>query len=99
MSGTTGADFAINGVTVGAIAVENNDANSALVKGINAKSNETGVTASTTNDGKLELTSNDGRAIKVTGDLGGVAGGTATQITSRAIASWSASWITFSAPW
>ena len=72
----------INGVTVGAIAVQDNDANSALVKGINGKSNETGVTASTTNDGKLVLTANDGRAIKVTGDLGGVAGGTATQFST-----------------
>jgi flagellin len=82
VSGTTGTDFAINGVTIGAINVQNNDANSALVNGINTKSAETGVTASTTNDGKLVLTSNDGRAIKVTGGLGGVAGSTASQFST-----------------
>ena len=82
VAGTTGTDFAINGVIVGAINVLSNDTNGALVKGINGKSNETGVSASTTNDGKLVLTSNDGRAIKVTGDLGGVAGGTATQFST-----------------
>jgi flagellin len=82
VAGTTGTDFAVNGVTIGAVTVQNNDANSALVKGINAKSAETGVTASTTNDGKLMLSSNDGRAIKVTGDLGGVTGGTANQFST-----------------
>src|SRR5262245_3852309 len=82
VAGTTGTDFAINGVTIGAINVQNNDANSALVNGINTKSAETGVTASTTNDGKLVLTSNDGRAIKVTGGLGGVAGSTASQFST-----------------
>ena len=80
--GTTGSDFAINGVTIGALNVKNNDADGALVKGINAKGAETGITASTTNDGKLVLTSNDGRAIQVSGDLGGVAGGTATQFST-----------------
>jgi flagellin len=81
-AGTTGTSFAINGVTIGAITVQANDANGALVKGINAKQAETGILASTTNDGKLELTSNDGRAIKVTGDLGGVAGATAGDLST-----------------
>jgi flagellin len=81
-AGTTGASFAINGVTIGALTVQNNDADGALVKGINAKKAETGVTASTTNDGKLVLTSNDGRAIQVSGDLGGVAGSTAAELST-----------------
>src|SRR5215475_6593030 len=81
-AGTTGSSFAINGVTIGALTVQNNDADGALVKGINAKSAETGVTASTTNDGKLVLTSNDARAIQVSGDLGNVAGGTAAELST-----------------
>lgn len=81
-AGTTGSDFKINGVTIGAISVEANDANAALVSGINAKQAETGVVATTTEDGKLTLTSVDGRAIKVTGDISGVLGGTATQMST-----------------
>jgi flagellin len=81
-AGTTGSSFAINVVTIGALTVQNNDADGALVKGINAKSAETGVTATTTNDGKLVLTSNDGRAIQVSGDLGSVAGGTAAELST-----------------
>lgn len=81
-AGTTGSSFAINGVTVGAINVLANDSNGALVNGINAKSAETGIVASTTNDGKLTLSSDDGRAIKVTGDLGGVAGANAAQLST-----------------
>lgn len=80
--GTTGASFAINGVTIGAITVQNNDADGALVKGINAKVAETGVTASTTNDGRLVLTSNDGRAIQVSGDLGTAGGSTAAELST-----------------
>jgi flagellin len=81
-AGTTGSSFAINGVTIRALTVQNNDADGALVKGINAKSAETGVTASTTNDGKLVLTSTDGRAIQVSGDLGSVAGSTAAELST-----------------
>jgi len=80
--GTTGTDFAINGVTIGAITVQNNDAGGFLVKGINAKSAETGVSASTTNDGRLVLTSNDGRAIDVEGNIEAVAGGTAAEFST-----------------
>jgi flagellin len=81
-AGTTGSSFAINGVTIGALTVQDNDADGALVKGINAKSAETGVTASTTNDGKLVLTSNDGRAIQVSGDLGAAGGSTAAELST-----------------
>ena len=81
-AGTTGSSFAINGITIGALTVQNNDADGALVKGINAKSAETGITASTTNDGKLVLTSNDGRAIQVSGDLGTAGGSTAAELST-----------------
>ena len=81
-AGITGSSFAINGITIGALTVQNNDADGALVKGINAKSAETGITASTTNDGKLVLTSNDGRAIQVSGDLGTAGGSTAAELST-----------------
>ena len=80
--GTTGSSFTINGVTIGALTVQNNDADGTLVKGINAKIAETGVTASTTDDGKLVLTSNDGRAIQVSGDLGTAGGSTAAELST-----------------
>lgn len=69
-AGTTGSDFAINGVVIGAVSVLNNDADGSLVNAINQKSSEHGVTASVDAQGYLKLTSNDGRAIKVTGDTG-----------------------------
>ena len=69
-AGTTGSDFAINGVTIGAVSVQDNDATGSLVNAINQKSSEHGVTASVDAQGYLKLTSNDGRAIKVTGDTG-----------------------------
>ncbi|GIX47099.1 MAG: hypothetical protein KatS3mg131_1310 [Candidatus Tectimicrobiota bacterium] len=81
-AGTTGSDFAINGITIGAVTVQANDADGALTKAINAKQAETGVVASTTADGKLVLTSLDGRAIKVSGDVSGVTGSTATQLST-----------------
>ncbi|RMF93195.1 MAG: hypothetical protein D6736_02115, partial [Nitrospinota bacterium] len=81
-AGSTGSDFAINGVTIGAITVQANDADNSLVNGINAKKAETGVEASTTADGKLVLTSVDGRAIKVTGDVSDVLGSTAGQMST-----------------
>jgi flagellin len=81
-AGTTGANFAINGVIIGALNVQNHDADGALVKGINAKTAETGITASTTNDGKLVLSSNDGRAIQVSGDLGTAGGSTAAELST-----------------
>lgn len=69
-AGTTGTDFAINGVTIGSVSVKDNDADGSLVNAINQKSSEHGVTASVDAQGYLKLTSNDGRAIKVTGDTG-----------------------------
>ncbi len=68
-AGSTGSDFAVNGVVVGAITVEANDANGALVNAINQKQSQTGVTASVDQAGFLTLKS-DGRAIKVTGETG-----------------------------
>lgn len=68
-AGSTGSDFAINGVVVGAITVEANDANGALVNAINQKQSQTGVTASVDQAGFLTLKS-DGRAIQVTGETG-----------------------------
>lgn len=58
-------DLEINGVKIGDISVQANDANGALVNAINAVKDQTGVTAST-DKGKLVLTSIDGRAIKAT---------------------------------
>ncbi len=74
-AGTTGSDFAINGVNIGAITVQANDSDESLVKAINAKTAQHGVTASIGGDGKLTLSSSDGRAIKVTGSTGDVLAG------------------------
>jgi flagellin len=69
-AGSTGSDFAINGVAIGAVAVVDNDADGALVKAINNKTSDHGVAASVGADGTLKLTSSDGRAISVTGGTG-----------------------------
>ncbi|MGQ9813010.1 MAG: flagellin N-terminal helical domain-containing protein, partial [Dissulfurimicrobium sp.] len=74
-AGTTGADFSINGVTIGAVTVQANDVDGSLVNAINSKTAQTGVVASVDGAGKLTLTSTDGRAIKVTGDTGTVLAG------------------------
>jgi len=74
-AGTTGSDFSINGVNIGAITVQANDADGSLVKAINAKTAETGVIASVDSSGHLILSSTDGRAIQVTGNTGGVLAG------------------------
>lgn len=81
-AGTTGSDFAINGVNIGAINVSSNDSQGTLLTAINNKSTETGVTATKTADGKLTLTSSDGRAISVTGDLSGVTSSTADSLST-----------------
>ncbi len=81
-AGTTGWDFAINGVTIGAIPVEANDYSGSLVNSINSKSAETGVEAFLTLDGKLTMKSMDGRAIKVTGSITDVMGSTSGQMTN-----------------
>ena len=81
-AGTTGSDFAINGVNIGAINVSANDSEGTLLTAINNKATETGVTATKTADGKLTLTSSDGRAISVTGDLSGVTSSTADSLST-----------------
>ncbi len=81
-AGSTGSDFAINGITIGAVSVQANDANAALVTAINAKTAEHGVTASMNEDGSLTLTSSDGRAIAVTGAISTVFSTTATQMST-----------------
>ncbi len=73
-AGSTGADFAVNGVNIGAVVVEDNDNSGTLLAAINGKTTETGVTATLTSNGALSLTSNDGRAIEVTGGVSGVLG-------------------------
>jgi len=74
-SGTTGSDFAINGVAIGEVATVANDADGSLVKAINNKTSDHGVVASVAADGKLKLTAVDGRAISVTGGTGDVLAG------------------------
>ncbi|MFH2060656.1 MAG: flagellin [Pseudomonadota bacterium] len=81
-AGVTGFDFAINGVTIGAIPVEANDYSGSLVNAINKKSAETGVQASLTIDGRLTMQSTDGRSIKVTGSVTDVMGSTAGQMST-----------------
>lgn len=81
--GATGSDFSINGVTIGALNVSDNDSDAALVTAINDKTTETGVTASMEANGTLTLTSGDGRAITVSGDTGDVFGSqTADDLTT-----------------
>lgn len=80
--GVTGANFAINGVVIGAIPVEANDYSGSLFNAINEKSSETGVEAFLTIDGKLTLRSLDARAIKVTGSVSDVFGSTSNQMST-----------------
>ena len=80
-AGTTGSDFAINGISIGAVQVAANDNDGTLVNAINGKTTQTGVTASMSTDGKLTLSS-DGRAIKVTGDVASVAGASANELST-----------------
>lgn len=58
-------DLVINGVDIGPVEVQEKDANGALTKAINAKSDVTGVTASIDANGRLVLTADDGRDIVV----------------------------------
>ena len=66
-AGSTGSDFAINGINIGRVNVVENDTDGSMVKAINAKSDQHGVLASTDANGRLTMTSVDGRGIKVTG--------------------------------
>lgn len=58
-------NLSINGVDIGPVEVQEKDANGALTKAINAKSDITGVTASIDDNGRLNLTAADGRDIVV----------------------------------
>jgi len=81
-AGTTGTDFEINGVNIGAINVTENDSEGTLLTAINAKTTETGVAATKTEDGRIALSSTDGRAIEVTGDVS-VTGSTAKELSTK----------------
>jgi flagellin len=81
-AGTTGADFAINGINIGAINVSANDSEGTLLTAINGKTTETGVSATKTEDGKITLTSTDGRAIAVSGDAAAVMGTSADKMST-----------------
>ncbi|EJF6980418.1 flagellin A [Campylobacter jejuni] len=70
LAGSTNANFAINGVTIGAINYKESDENGALISAINSVKDTTGVEASKDENGKLVLTSRDGRGIKIDGSIG-----------------------------
>ena len=72
-AGTTNTGFQINGITIGEVTVEANDADGTLISAINSKTSEHGVVASVSYDGKLTLTSTDDRAIDVTEGSAGTA--------------------------
>ena len=58
-------DLNINGVDIGPTQFQENDASGSLVDAINARSDQTGVTASTNDLGELQLRAEDGRDIVV----------------------------------
>ncbi|HEB9316164.1 TPA: flagellin A [Campylobacter coli] len=80
LKGSTSADFAINGVIIGAIDYEQSDENGSLIAAINSVKDTTGVEASKDENGKLVLTSRDGRGIKITGSIGTASGIKANQM-------------------
>jgi flagellin len=65
-AGTTDTTFEINGIHIGELTVQDNDADGALVASINFKTDQHGVFASIDEEGFLTLTSLDDRAIEVT---------------------------------
>ena len=69
-TGTTDDTFAINGITIGAVTVLDNDSDGALVAAINDKTNEHGVTASVDENGILTLVPLNHSEINVTMDAG-----------------------------
>ena len=77
---STAEDFSINGVLIGKIDYQDNDTNGALVNGINAVKDTTGVEASIDANGRLSLTSADGRAVFIGG--GETRGGNAIGVGS-----------------
>lgn len=63
-AGTIANDaLTINGVKIGPVTMQENDAGGDLVNAINAKTSITGVSASVDKDGRLNLTAEDGRDI------------------------------------
>lgn len=58
-------DLAINGVDIGPVNFETNDASGSLANAINSKSDVTGVTAATNDQGELVLSADDGRDIVI----------------------------------
>lgn len=56
-------DLTINGVDIGPVTFQENDADGSLVNAINSKSAQTGVTASVDKNGELVLEAEDGRDI------------------------------------
>ena len=77
---STADNFSINGVLIGKIDYQDNDTNGALVNGINAVKDTTGVEASIDANGRLSLTSADGRAVYIGG--GEARGGNAMGVGS-----------------
>lgn len=77
---STADNFSINGVLIGKIDYQDNDQNGALVNGINAVKDTTGVEASIDANGRLSLTSADGRAVYI--DCGETRGGNAMGVGS-----------------
>ena len=77
---STADNFSINGVLIGKIDYRDNDTNGALVNGINAVKDTTGVEASIDANGRLSLTSADGRAVYIGG--GETRGGNAMGVGS-----------------
>ncbi|MCX7012426.1 MAG: flagellin [Candidatus Sumerlaeota bacterium] len=85
IDGTTNS-LSINGVNIGAVSVQANDASGSLVKAINDRMNQTGVLASLNGSNQLVLNASDGRNITVTttGTIGGALGytnSTSTNVT------------------
>ncbi|MBF0204680.1 MAG: hypothetical protein HQK67_10295, partial [Desulfamplus sp.] len=81
-AGSIADDFKINGISIGAVTVQQGDTDGALAKAINGKSDQTGVTASTDSTGKITLNSADGRGILLQGDVKGVMNKTAEAMST-----------------
>jgi len=69
-------ELTINGVDIGPVTFQENDADGSLTTAINAKSDVTGVQASVDKNGELVLTADDGRDIVVNVDENTAAGST-----------------------
>lgn len=67
LSGSTSQSFAINGINIGLLTTQAEDADNRLINAINNKTANHGITASITSAGQLNLLSADGRPIEVTG--------------------------------